>query len=194
MLSNDLPGKVQSCTVICKSLAFWLRIRAMLCPKVMLSASSPNESQSHSYSREGICKKHIRHRHDSPQVCSTKMPQTTLKPTHGGGEKSVLYHFEVDPQFSPKTIATPTDFKDPIPTASGSAPILPRFGSVGAPSASCICKRGEMLLTGCLVKLNSSISSKVAEFTSFGPVSWSRLQHYTKPLNLTSTPMLFLGT
>lgn len=90
MLSNDLPGKVQSCTVICKSLAFWLRICAMLCPKVMLSASSPNESQRHSYSREGICEKPIRHRHDSPQVCSTKMPQTTLKPTKRRGWKKCI--------------------------------------------------------------------------------------------------------
>lgn len=113
--------------------------------------------------------------------------------THKTAGVKKVYHFEVDPQFSPKTIATSTDFKDPIPTASGSAPILPRFGSVGAPSASCICKRGEMLLTGCLVKLNSSISSEVAEFTSFGPVSCSRLQHYTNFLiNLTSTPMIFL--
>lgn len=140
MLSNDLPGKVQSCTVICKSLAFWLRIRAMLCPKVMLSASSPNESQSHSYSREGICKKHIRHRHDSPQVCSTKMHQTTLKPTKRRGWKTCII-LKWILSSHPKTIATSTDFKDPIPTASGSAPILPWFFA-GSPSASCICSEG----------------------------------------------------
>ena len=51
---------------------------------------------------------------------------------------------------------------------------------------------GETVLTGCLVKLNSSISSEVAEFTSFRPISWSRLQNYTKLLNPTSTPILLL--
>lgn len=53
--------------------------------------------------------------------------------THKTAGVKKVYHFEVDPQFSPKTIATSTDFKDPIPTASGSAPILPRAeaGAIG---------------------------------------------------------------
>ena len=87
MDSNALPGKVQSCTVICKSLAFWLRICAMLCPESHVEVHPlqtkvkptviPKRHLQKTYSWDMIHLKYVQ-----------KMHQTTLK---GGGEKSVSF-------------------------------------------------------------------------------------------------------